>query len=362
MGLLKNIEWTTNNRNNLIYKVDMKNDYVSRGSNLTVREGQNAIFCHNGKMADVFLPGRYKLDTDNIPVLTTLMSWKYGFENPFRSDIYFVSTTQFPNQKWGTVNPIMIRDADYGAVRVRGFGSYSFRIKDAFVFLTELSGAHTSFNQSDITDYLRSMIVMGITDAIGEAKIPVLDMAANLMELSKIVQNKLQGDFEAMGLELVKFNFENFSLPPELEKAMDQNASYGIRKQNWGMHVQQEQLDAMKNAASNPGAGGVMGAGMGMGMGMGMGQMFGNMMGNNMYPNQNMNNGYNNQGYNNQGYNNQQQMQNGPTQQCSKCQSPLRPGAKFCGNCGTPTGVTCPKCNASLSPGAKFCRECGQKI
>ena len=136
MAILKVIEWTDDTRNTIVYKVDMKGNVIKKGSALTVREGQVAVFCDKGRMADVFLPGFYKLDTDSLPVITKLLSWKYGFETPFKSDVYFVNTHRFTNQKWGTSNPIMVRDADYGAVRVRGYGTYSFRVKDAFVFMT----------------------------------------------------------------------------------------------------------------------------------------------------------------------------------------------------------------------------------
>ena len=188
MAILKVIEWTDDSSNTLVYKVDTKNNVIKRGSALTVRESQVAIFCDKGRMADVFLPGYYKLETDSLPVLTKLLSWKYGFESPFKSDIYFVNTKQFTGQKWGTANPIIVRDADYGAVRVRGFGSYSFRVKDAFKFMTELSGTNSTFLTQDITDHIRSILVMGISDAIGESGIPILDMAGNLMELSATVK------------------------------------------------------------------------------------------------------------------------------------------------------------------------------
>lgn len=145
MALLKVIEWTDNSSDTIVYKVDMKGNQINRGSALTVRDSQVAIFCDKGRMADVFLPGFYKLDTDSLPVITKLLSWKYGFETPYKSDVYFVNTKQFTGQKWGTSNPIMIRDADYGAVRVRGFGTYSFRVKDAFVFMQELSAPIPAF-------------------------------------------------------------------------------------------------------------------------------------------------------------------------------------------------------------------------
>ena len=192
MALLKVIEWSDNSHNTLVYKIDTKKNVIARGSALTVREGQAAVFCDKGRMADVFLPGYYKLDTDSLPVLTALLSWKYGFETPFKSEVYFVSTNRFTKQRWGTANPIMLRDPDFGAVRVRGYGTYSFRVKDPYVFMTELSGSHSTYRTEDISDHIRSMLVMAISDALGESGISVVDMAANLMELSDAVKASLE--------------------------------------------------------------------------------------------------------------------------------------------------------------------------
>lgn len=338
MALLKVIEWTDNTSDTIVYKVDMKGNEIKRGSALTVRDSQVAIFCDKGKMADVFLPGYYKLDTDSLPIITKLLSWKYGFQTPYKSDVYFVNTKQFTGQKWGTANPIMIRDADYGAVRVRGFGTYAFRVKDAFVFMQELSGTNSSFTTQDITEYIRSMLVMGISDAIGESGIPVLDMAANLMELSAAVKKSLSARFESMGLDLTAFNFESFSLPPELEKALDESTRLGMMRKNIDIYTQLAQADALKEAAKNPGmAGGTMGAGLGMGMGMQMGQMFANM--------------------------NQQKQSPAENQKhCTNCGAAISPTAKFCPECGTPTEAVCPKCGTKLPPKSKFCPDCGEKI
>ncbi|MCL2539812.1 MAG: SPFH domain-containing protein [Firmicutes bacterium] len=340
MGLLKNIFWEDNTKNTIVYKIDMKNDYISKGSALTVRDSQVAIFAHKGKMCDVFLPGFYKLDTNSIPIITKLLSWKYGFQNPFRSDVYFVNTKQFAGEKWGTVNPIIIRDADYGAVRIRGYGTYSFKVKDAFVFMQELSGTNSSFKTQDVTDYLRSMVITGISDAIGKSKVPILEMAGNLRELGKYVEDSLQDCFNAIGIELTKFNFENFSLPPELEKMMDQATGMGMMRGSMDVYTQMAQADALKEAAKNPGmAGSTMGAGLGMGLGMGMGQMFGNMA-----------------------------QPAAPAAakasgtDCGKCGNLIPDGAKFCPKCGTPSGAVCPHCKHSVKPGAKFCPDCGKPL
>ena len=339
MGLLKVIEWTESDSDTIVYKVPMGGNTINRGSVLNVRESQVAIFCDKGRMADVFLPGYYKLETDSIPVLTKLLSWKYGFEKPFKSDVYFVNTHQFTNMKWGTSSPIMIRDADYGAVRVRGFGTYAFRVKDAFVFMKELSGTLSSFSTRDITDYIRSMLVMGISDAIGESGVPVLDMAGNLMELCAGVRQSLSGRFEAMGLELCAFNFESFSLPPELEKALDESTRLGMMRKNIDVYTQIAQADALKEAAKNPGmAGSAMSAGIGMGMGVGMGRMFADISAGGA----------------------PKPAEGG--KHCIHCGAALSATAKFCPECGKPVSPTCPKCGAKLPAGSKFCPECGTKL
>jgi len=339
MGILKNIEWVDTSSNLIVYKFPVTKDQINKGSALTVRESQVAIFVDKGRLADVFLPGYYKLTTDNIPVLTKLMSWKYGFETPFKSDIYFVNTKQFTNQKWGTANPILIRDKDYGAVHVRAFGNYSFKVDDAYVFMQNLSGTNVQFVSDEIVDYLRSFVVSGITDVIGECQIPILDMAGNLQEMSKIVQEKVADDFKAIGLKLTKFVFESFSLPDEVAKAFDKNASMGVLRKNLDVYTQVETLDAMKEAAKNPGsAGGTMGAGMGLGMGMGMGNMFA----------QNM-----------------QQMNNNSAmagKTCPVCGASVPANAKFCPECGQNMRPTCPNCGVEVKPNAKFCAECGTKL
>ena len=341
MALLKVIEWSDNSHNTLVYKIDTKKNVIARGSALTVREGQAAVFCDKGRMADVFLPGYYKLDTDSLPVLTALLSWKYGFETPFKSEVYFVSTNRFTKQRWGTANPIMLRDPDFGAVRVRGYGTYSFRVKDPYVFMTELSGSHSTYRTEEISDHIRSMLVMAISDALGESGVSVVDMAANLMELSDAVKASLEKRFSELGLELSDFNFENVSLPAELEKAMDENARLGMFRRNMDVYTRMAQADALKDAAKNPGtAGSAMGAGLGLGMGM---QMM------NAVKEMSVANG------------------GGTASLCPKCGAEVPAGAKFCARCGAKTdggaaGGVCKKCGTRLLAGAKFCSECGTPV
>ncbi|MDR0384314.1 MAG: SPFH domain-containing protein [Christensenellaceae bacterium] len=325
MGLLKNIFWKGGDKNTIVYRFDMKNDYVSKGSILTVEEGQAAVFCHQGKMADVFLPGRYKLNTDNIPILTTLMSWKYGFENPFRSQIYFINMIQFTNQKWGTTNPIIIRDKEFGAVRVRGFGNYAFRVNDPYIFMKELSGTGSSFRTDDICDYLRGVLLMNITDAIAELGKSVLDLSSNLLEMAKGIKTNLQDAFKEYGVRLTAFNIENLSLPAELEATLDRTAGNEMMRKTMDVEMQRAQAEALKTAAGNQGNG-TMGGGIGMGMGLGMGQMFAGMLG---------------QNYNKPQDNFKQDNAN----------AGVKSDTKFCSECG-----------AKNIRNAKFCSECGKRF
>ena len=344
MALLKNIEWVDNSKNTIVYKYKQGSNQVNKGSVLTVRESQVAIFVYKGKVADVFEPGFYKLDTDNMPIITKLLSWKYSFETPFKADIYFVNTKLFTNQKWGTSNPILIRDKDYGAVRVRGFGTYRFKVNDARDFMNNLSGTNSSYETDDINNYLKSLIVSSITDTIGENKIPVLDLAGNLEELSNMVKEKLTNTFKEIGITLAKFNFENFSLPEEIEKALDKNATLNIYKGNMETYTQVETLEAMKNAASNPGGmGGTFGAGLGLSMGLNMANQFNN-----------------NASKAQQAYNKVKNESN--TMFCTNCGAKVPENAKFCSECGNKLNSVCPKCGATIKDGAKFCSECGERL
>lgn len=338
MGMLKLIEWKEESRDTIVYRYDLKKDYITRGSKLTVRESQACVFCDKGRMADVFLPGYYTLDTNNVPLLTKLMSWKYGFESPFKSDVFFVNTKQFTNQRWGTKNPIIIRDADYGAVRVRAFGTYAFKVSDPYYFMKEVSGLVKSYRTEDIAEWLRSTIVTRVTDIIGESKIPVLEMAGNLVELGDIVAKQLCEKLKEIGIEVTAFNFENFSMPEALEKALDDSATLGILGKNMDVYVRKAQADALRDAAKNPGmAGTTMGAGIGMGLGMQMGNMFGGMT-------------------------NPQQAQQAETIKCPGCGVNIPATSKFCPECGHAIKTVCPKCGTKFKAGTKFCPECGEKL
>ena len=229
----------------------------------------------------------YTLETQNMPIMTTLRGWKFGFNSPFKAEVYFVNTKQFTNQKWGTKNPIMLRDAEFGPIRIRAFGSYAIRIINASLFLKEIAGTDQHFTTEEVTEQLRNMVITRFTDAIAESKIPVLDMASNYDEMSKLVGEKINPEFKEIGIEITKLLIENISLPPDVEAALDKRSSMGIIG-NLNAFTQYQAANSMEKAAENGNS--MMGAGLGMGMGMGMGNQMGNMMN----QNQNINNQNNN--------------------------------------------------------------------
>ena len=267
------IEWVDTTSDTIVWKFPRYQNEIKMNSKLTVRESQWAIFMNEGAIADVFTPGMYTLSTQNMPILTTLKGWKFGFNSPFKADVFFVSSRQFINQKWGTRNPVMLRDAEFGPVRLRAFGSFAFRVKDPAVFLKEVAATNPEFSVEGIDEQLRNLAVSRGMDAIAEAKIAVLDLAANYDEVSARITEKIKPEFNELGLELTKFLIENISLPPEVEAALDKRSSMGIVG-NLGAYAQYQAANAMEQAAANPG-GGLAGAGLGAGLGMAIGNQVG---------------------------------------------------------------------------------------
>jgi membrane protease subunit (stomatin/prohibitin family) len=268
------IEWTDDSSNTMVWRFPRFQNEIKNGAQLTVRESQVAVFVNEGQIADVYKPGRVKLDTQNMPVLTTLRGWKYGFNSPFKVEVYFVNTKNFTDNKWGTKNPIMLRDPEFGPVRLRAFGTYAIKVVDAGKFIKEIAGTQAHFTTEEVSEQLRNLIVTRFTDAIGESKIPILDLAANYDELSKFISAKINPEFGEYGLEVTKFLVENISLPPEVETALDKRSSMGIIG-NLSQYAQFQAANAMEQAAKNPG-GANAGVEMGMGFAMAnqMGQMF----------------------------------------------------------------------------------------
>ncbi|WP_291910409.1 SPFH domain-containing protein [Chitinophaga sp. CB10] len=270
------IEWTDTTSDTIVWKFPRYQNEIKQNAKLTVRESQVAVFMNEGKIADVFPPGMYTLNTQNLPILATLQGWKYGFNSPYKADVFFVSLRQFTNQKWGTKNPVMLRDAEFGPLRVRAFGSYAFKVKDAAEFLKDIAATNPEFTVDGINEQLRNLAVSRGMDAIAEAKIPVLDLAANYDEVSQIITDKIRPEFNELGLELTKFLIENISLPPEVEAALDKRSSMGIVG-NLGAYAQFQAANAMEKSAENPGGGGLAGAGLGLGMGAAMMGQMGNV-------------------------------------------------------------------------------------
>ncbi|HPD91738.1 MAG: SPFH domain-containing protein [Rhodobacter sp.] len=271
------IEWLDDSRDTLVYRFERYGNNIMMGAKLTVREGQAAVFIHEGQMADIFGPGLYELETNNMPLMTALQHWTHGFNSPFKSEVYFVNTRRFPGLKWGTQNPIMLRDPEFGALRLRAFGSYTIRVTDPGKFMTEIVGTDGEFTEDEISGQIRNIVVQKVSQSLAASGIPALDMAANTGDLSKIVADAIAPTLGEYGLSIPELYIENISLPPEVEKVLDQRSSMGIVG-DLNKYTQFSAAQAMQTAA---GAGGdsAMGAGMGMGMGMGMAQAMANAMG-----------------------------------------------------------------------------------
>lgn len=266
------IQWSEPEEGILVYRYPMQDMEIQNGGQLTVRESQMAAFVNEGKIADVFGPGLHTLNTRNLPVLTDLMNWDKEFESPFKSDVYFFSTHLQIDQKWGTATPITIRDAEFGAVRLRGYGIFSYRISDPRTFFTQVSGTRPTYYVSDLEGQLRNTIVARMTDIFATSKISFLDMAANQAALGRKVEEEMKPNFAAFGIELTSFVVENISLPEELQKVMDARIGVGMAG-DLGRFTQFEAAQSMPIAAAN--SGGAAGMGVGLGAGAVMGQ---NMM------------------------------------------------------------------------------------
>jgi membrane protease subunit (stomatin/prohibitin family) len=284
--LIDIIEWVDTTNDTLIWKYPRQDNAIKMGAKLTVRESQIAVFINQGKIADVFEPGMYELTTQNMPILTTLEGWKYGFESPFKVDVYFVSTRLFTNQKWGTKNPVMLRDAEFGPIRLRAFGSYAFKVSDAKTFLQQISATNPVYTVDEINEQLRNVIVSRGMDAVAASKIPVLDLAANYDEVGNFIKTNIQPDFTAMGLNLPTLLVENISLPPEVEQALDKRTQMGIIG-NLGAYAQFQAANAIEKSAENTIGGNLGAAGMGLGVGAAMMGQAGNIFQQNKFdPNQ----------------------------------------------------------------------------
>lgn len=339
----KVLEWTDDSKDTLVHRFDMKGQEIMSGSQLTVRESQVAIFVHLGQIADVFGPGKYKLTTKNLPILSGIGSVFYQGESRFKAELYFVNTKQFIDQKWGTTTPVAMRDKDFGAIRIKAYGTYAFRVSEPVVFLKEVFGTNSWYKVSDIEGRLKNDLVSQLSDTIAESKISALDMACNYQEFAGMVQNNAQQQFAQLGLQLTAFGITNVNFPEVVEKALDERTTLGILQDSMGTYTQKKAADALSDAAKNPGMTGAF-------VGMNMGQMAGGVVGQSF-----------------SSINNAQDKPNKTAEGgkfCSECGAKISATAKFCAECGAKqqTTNTCPKCNAQVGANAKFCAECGEKL
>jgi membrane protease subunit (stomatin/prohibitin family) len=344
------IQWTEDGDEVLAWRFPMRDMEIQQGAQLTVRETQAALFVHQGKPADLFGPGQHTIKTQNIPLLTDLANWDKLFESPFKSDVYFYSTRLRLNQKWGTSNPLTIRDREFGAVRLRAFGIYTLRIAAPRVFYQKVSGSRDTYLIGDVEGQLRNSIVAVMTDHFGESSIPFLDLAANQIELGAAIADKLRPVFADLGLSLEAFHVQNISLPEELQKRLDERIGMGMVG-DMGRYTQFQTAQSIPVAAANEG--GVAGAGAGLGAGIAMGQAMSQSVGpagggaglaapgSPTAPTPRVGPG-------------------GPAPgACVRCAKPVPAGARFCAECGAAQALTCPRCSTPLDKPSKFCPECG---
>lgn len=269
------IEWLDTGNETIVHRFERYQNEIKNNAKLIVREGQTAVFVNEGQLADVFTPGTYTLNTKNLPILTTLKGWKYGFDSPFKAEVYFVNTRLFTDEKWGTKNPFILSDDRFGLVEIRAFGTYSFKIGDPGKFVVDVVGTDGNFTNYEVNEHLKSLIVTRFTDTVGEANLPIELYAANTSELSETCQAVMQPEFGRIGIILEKFYIENVSMPEELKKEIFEYSR--LDKLDMTKLSQFKAAKAMEAAAKNEG--GTAGAGMGMGIGFVLAQQMGSMMG-----------------------------------------------------------------------------------
>ena len=336
------IEATDFSKDLMVFQFPVDNHEIKMGAQLTVREGQCAIFVNEGVIADIYGPGRYTLTTENMPVMTKLKSWKYGFDSPFKAEVFFVSTRLFTDQKWGTQKPVLMRDKEFGMIRMSAFGVFAFRVVAPEVFMREIFGTLSSYSTADITGYLRRILVSGLSDTIGESGIAAIDIVNSDDELAAAAKEKLEPAFAPLGLSLQSLVIENISLPEEVEKAIDKRTTMGVLG-DMGDYTRYQAAEAIRDFAQNEG-GGMAGIGVGLGAGAQVGQVFASAMNANTAPASPV-------------------APAGTT--CALCGADVPAGAKFCPACGKnprPSGRVCPGCGASVPADGKFCPACGKPL
>ncbi len=328
------IEYDKNDKNVLVFKYPISTkQQIKNEAQLIVGPSQVAIFVYEGQIADIYTSGKYTLTTDTMPILTSFENFKYAFNSPFKTDVYFINTSQYLNQKWGTSKPITMRDQDFGIVRLRSFGNYSFKISEFQNFLQSVIGAGSSSTLDTLSDYLKSIIISTLSDVLSSSQIPAIDIPIKFEELNAMLKEQLNDKFKELSLTLTNFTIESVSLPEEVEKAIDKRASIGAIG-DLDTFAKYNMADSIKDAAKNEG-------GMaGLGASMTIGAQMGNMMANS---------------FNNQTVNAPKENK----KPCPKCNTMISADAKFCSSCGSKTSHTCINCNEEIDANAKFCSHCG---
>ena len=274
------LEWTETGDGTLAFRYPMSGNEIQYGGSLTVRESQAAVFVNEGKVADVFGPGMFKLTTQTLPVLTYLKNWDKLFQSPFKSDVYFFSLRQQLDRRWGTTQPVTIRDKDFGAVRLRAFGNYAYRIADAKAFHLAVSGTRERYTLDDLDGQLRGLMLQHISDAVAQSGVPFLDLAANQIEFAKQLQEATAPEFAKLGLALESVTVQNVSLPEDLQKILDQKIGMGMVGNDMGKFMQYQTAQAIPKFAEGAGSGGgIAGDAMGLGAGVALGQVLAQQLG-----------------------------------------------------------------------------------
>lgn len=334
--LLDVIEWTEPDDATLAWRFPIADNEIQSGAQLTVRESQVALFVDQGRIADSFRPGRYRLTTQVLPVLTTLKSWPYGFNAPFKSEVYFYSTRQKLGQRWGTPQPVAVRDREMGSVMLRMFGTFSYHVADEKVFYREVSGTREVFRTDDLAVQIVPQISAAAAMVFGQSNVPFLDMAANQVALSETLKTALGDPMAKLGVALDAFVVESVSLPPDLQKALTDRQSMGIVG-DFQRYAQYQAARSIPDAARNEG--GLAGLGAGVAVGAGIGQMMGSAMAGMGSPGG-----------------------AAAAATCSACGKAIVAGDAFCRHCGKPQQRACPSCKAPAAPDAAFCAKCGSKL
>ncbi|MCM1195122.1 MAG: SPFH domain-containing protein [Corallococcus sp.] len=344
MGFFKSqmwqvLEWKDDSSDTIVYRFPMDGKEIMSGSQLTVRESQVAVFVNLGKIADVFGPGKYKLTTENLPILSGIGSIWYKGQSRFKAELYFINTKQFLDRKWGTSSPVTMRDNEFGMIRIRAFGNYAFRVSEPTVFMKEFFGTRGLVSLKDIEGVLSNMLVSQMSDTIAESKISALDMAMNYQEFGSMIQDNARGDFSALGLTITAFTVVNISFPESVEKTIDERTNLGILSGQMGAYTQKKAADALGDAAKNQ-------SGAGTVIGMGLGSFVNGTVAAtaNSSPVQTKSDG---------------------EKFCSECGAKIKANAKFCPECGAKLAANrsvCPSCGKEVSRAAKFCPECGEKL